>query len=138
MEKSQYNLLSEVLKRFDKKGLLNNFILIGSWCLPVYKDCFRNKEYSLEFTLKTRDVDFLVNDPNKIKNKVDIPELFRDLGFVTIFKGRQGYLKLDHPELLIEFLTPEKGREWNTLRITSIYISVRQKKYTPAIYGWSQ
>lgn len=39
-----------------------------------------------------------------------MPELLKDLGFVTIFRGSQGYIKLDHPDLILEFLTPEKGK----------------------------
>jgi hypothetical protein len=41
---------------------------------------------------------------------VNIPELLKDLGFVTIFKGREGYVKLGHPDLMLEFLVPEKGK----------------------------
>jgi hypothetical protein len=44
---------------------------------------------------------------------VDIPALVQDLGFVSTFKGGKGYLKLDHPDLIIEFLVPEKGRGAN-------------------------
>lgn len=32
------------------------------------------------------------------------------MGFVTIFKGKQGYIKLDHPDLIVEFLVQEKGK----------------------------
>jgi len=110
VEKSQYNLLLEVLKRFEKTGLLKEFILIGSWCVYLYKEYFSNMAYIPRIVFKTRDVDFLIDDPKKIKKEVDIPMLLRDLGFVIIFKGRSGYLKLDHPDLMIEFLTVEKGR----------------------------
>jgi len=94
VEKSQYELLIEILRRFDQKKLLKTFIVIGSWCLPLYEDYFKRKNYLSGLTLRTRDVDFLVSKPSQIKEKVDIPELLRDLGFVTIFKGHQGYLKV--------------------------------------------
>jgi len=29
---------------------------------------------------------------------------------VTTIKGSRGYVKLDHPDLLLEFLVPEKGK----------------------------
>ncbi|MCA9406381.1 MAG: hypothetical protein KC684_07585, partial [Candidatus Omnitrophica bacterium] len=61
-------------------------------------------------SLMTRDIDFLIDRPQTVKKEVDIPELLKDLGFITTFKGRQGYMKLDHPELILEFLTPERGR----------------------------
>ncbi|MEI8348693.1 MAG: GSU2403 family nucleotidyltransferase fold protein [Candidatus Omnitrophota bacterium] len=60
--------------------------------------------------LKTRDMDFLIDAPNKIKHEVDIPELLKDLGFVVDFRGDKGYIKLDHPDLILEFLVPEKGK----------------------------
>ncbi|MBI4708278.1 MAG: hypothetical protein HY761_10215, partial [Candidatus Omnitrophica bacterium] len=42
--------------------------------------------------------------------EVNIVELLKDLGFVASFKGSKGYIKLDHPDLILEFLVPEKGR----------------------------
>ena len=39
-----------------------------------------------------------------------MPELLSDLGFVIIYKGNKGYIKLEHPDLLLEFLVLEKGR----------------------------
>ena len=51
-----------------------------------------------------------MDSPSKIKHNVNIPDLLKDLGFVTIFKGSKGYIKLDHPELMLEFLVPEKGK----------------------------
>jgi hypothetical protein len=66
--------------------------------------------YIDQTTIRTRDIDFLIDKPAKLKHAVNIPELLKDLGFVTIFKGREGYLKLDHPDLMLEFLVPEKGK----------------------------
>ena len=110
MEKKQYDLCIEILKRFNKVGILDDFILIGSWCLHFYKGYFKNREYVERLTIKTRDIDFLIEHPQKISQQVDIPNLLKDLGFVTIFKGSKGYIKLDHPDLLLEFLVPEKGK----------------------------
>jgi len=36
VEKTQYELCIEVLRRFDKAGVLRNIVLIGSWCMPFY------------------------------------------------------------------------------------------------------
>ncbi len=110
MEKNQYKLCLEVLRRFNKAGILDGLILIGSWCLYFYKDYFENMPYIDISTIKTRDIDFLVPIPAKIKEEVDIPELLKNLGFVIDFKGSKGYIKLDHPDLIVEFLVPEKGR----------------------------
>ena len=110
MEKKQYELCLEILKRFHRAGILDEFVLIGSWCVFFYKDYFSNVPYIDQVTIKTRDIDFLVSKPAKIKHTVNIPGLLKDLGFVTIFKGDKGYIKLDHPDLNLEFLAPERGR----------------------------
>ena len=111
MEKKQYELCVEVLHRLNKVGVLKNLILVGSWCIPFYRDYFKGIKYAS--SIRTRDVDFMVPGHINIKAKVDLVELLKDLGFVTGFQGREGYVRLEHPELAIEFLVPEKGRGSN-------------------------
>lgn len=108
MEKSQYSLCVEILKRLNAAGVLNELILIGSWCIPFYKEYFQGTRYTS--SIRTRDIDFLVSSPNKIKVNVNIPELLKDLGFIIGFRGEKGYIQLEHPQLIIEFLVPEKGK----------------------------
>jgi hypothetical protein len=108
VEKNQYELCIEVLKRLEKASILNDVILIGSWCIPFYKDYFRSVRYPT--AIKTRDVDFLVPIPSKMEIKTNVPKLLKDLGFIVNFKGSEGYIQLEHPDLIIEFLVPEKGR----------------------------
>lgn len=110
MEKKQSDLCFEILRRFNKAGILDNFILIGSWCVYFYQDYFVNVPYIDQSSMKTRDIDFLIEAPFRIKRQVNIPELLKDLGFVTIYRGNKGYIKLDHPDLILEFLVPEKGK----------------------------
>ncbi|MBL7131629.1 MAG: hypothetical protein ISS45_09565 [Candidatus Omnitrophica bacterium] len=110
MEKKQFDLCLEILRRLHKVDVLRSFILIGSWCIYFYKDYFSNVPFIDQATLKTRDIDFLIDNPAKLTHDVNIPELLKDLGFVTIFKGTKGYIKLDHPDLIVEFLVPERGR----------------------------
>ena len=109
MEKKQSDLCLEILRRFHNEGILNDLILIGSWCVYFYQDYFANVPYIDQATIKTRDIDFLIDAPSKIRKNVNIPELLKDLGFVTMYKGTKGYLKLDHPDLILEFLIPERG-----------------------------
>ena len=110
MEKKQYELCLEILKRFHKARILNDFVLIGSWCVFFYKDYFSSVSYIIHATLKTIDMDFLISKPDKIKQTIDIPALLKDLGFVTGFRGPRGYIKLDHPDLIVEFLVPARGK----------------------------
>ncbi len=108
MEKSQYKLCVDVLKRLDKAGVLDQFVLIGSWCTVFYKDYFSDIDYQV--ILKTRDLDFLIPYPRKLHTKTHIADLIKDLGFVVARKGPKGIIKFEHPELTIEFLVPEIGR----------------------------
>ncbi len=108
MEKSQYELCIEVLRRLDKASLLKNIVLVGSWCTLFYKEFFGRTRY-ME-SLKTRDMDLLIPQPTIIKTKVDVAELLKDLGFVVGFTGSKGYTRLEHPQLIVEFLVPERGK----------------------------
>lgn len=108
MEKSQYDLCVEVLRRLDKAGILKDIVLVGSWCTIFYKDFFAGKKYMTSLT--TRDMDLLIPRPRAIKAKVDVAELLKDLGFVVGFTGSQGYIRLEHPQLIVEFLVPERGK----------------------------
>ena len=108
MEKSQYELCLEVLQRLDRSGVLENIVLVGSWCTLFYKDYFSDVDYRP--VLKTRDMDLLIPRPAALRVKTDVAELLKDLGFVVGFTGTEGYIRLEHPELIVEFLVPEKGR----------------------------
>jgi hypothetical protein len=110
VEKKQRELCLEILRRFNRAGILKDMILIGSWSAYFYNQYFTGTPYIDRVALKTRDIDFLIHDPAKIKHEVNIPELLYDLGFVVIYKGSKGYIKLEHPDLLLEFLVPEKGK----------------------------
>lgn len=109
MDKNQYDIFLEVLRRLDKTGVLSNVVLIGSWCLPLYRDYY-SRESTLT-ALRTRDIDFLVSRKEKMKEEVDLPKLFKDLGFIEDYKYPHGFVKLVHPELIMEFLVAEKGRD---------------------------
>ena len=111
MEKNQYDLCIEVLRRLEKSGVLKDVILIGSWCVHFYKEYFKNERYS--GAIKTRDVDLLFPALSTNRIRIDVPNLLRDLGFIVGFKGLEGYIQLEHPDLIIEFLVPEKGRGSN-------------------------
>ena len=108
MQKSQYDLCIEVLSRLDGAGVLKNVVLVGSWCTLFYKEFFGRTKYMV--SLKTRDMDLLIPKPSAIKAKTDVAELLKDLGFVVGFTGSKGYIRLEHPQIIIEFLVPEKGR----------------------------
>lgn len=92
----------------SEEGILDNTILIGSWCIYLYQDYFENK--AALPPLRTRDLDFLFPIPFKLKHDVDLFELLRDLGFILDYKGKQGFITFQHPELILEFIVPARGR----------------------------
>lgn len=108
MGKSQYDICMEVLKRMDGAGVLSKVILIGSWCLPLYREYYSGE--NVLSSLRTRDIDFLVSQKTRFEEKINLPKLLEDLGFIEDHDYPAGYIKLIHPELIMEFLVHEKGR----------------------------
>ncbi len=108
MEKSQYELCVEVLRLLDKAGIFKSIVLIGSWSMVFYKSYFAGVPYLP--VIRTRDIDLLIPHPSIIKTKVDVAELLKELGFVVGFSGSKGYIRLEHPQLIVEFLVPERGK----------------------------
>lgn len=108
MSNRQYEVCLSVLRRLRDAGVLEHLVLIGSWCLVLYREYFRDAEAFP--AVRTRDMDFLVPSLTKPRTKADVPALLKDLGFITGLRGQAGVMLLEHPELLIEFLVPERGR----------------------------
>ena len=108
MRNKQYDLCQRTLRRLADAGVLRDLVLVGSWCLVLYRKYFQGVG-DLQ-AVRTRDMDFLVPSAAKLRQTTDIPALLKDLGFVVGFRGEQGAMMLEHPELMIEFLVPEHGR----------------------------
>jgi len=108
MEKKINSLCLDVLNRLNEAGVLKDLIVIGSWSIYFYKYYFKSENYSTY--IRTKDIDFLVPLPLKFQKEVNVFELVKDLGFLEKYRGSKGYIKLEHPDLSIEFLVPERGR----------------------------
>lgn len=108
MQNKQYDLCVAVLGKLQEAGVLRNLVLVGSWCLVLYREYF--KGVGEVIAVRTRDMDFLVPSTEVFRSHVDLPELLKDLGFIVEFRGAEGAMMLDHPELMVELLVPEKGR----------------------------
>ncbi len=108
----KYKLLSEVLKGLQEKGVLDGLVIVGSWCQYFYRIVFDNApEIPL---VRTMDIDFLVPNPSKFKDKIDVSDLLNSLGFDSDFDYSTGLVKYVHPDLEIQFLTPALGRVKDT------------------------
>jgi hypothetical protein len=106
--KKQSDLYEDVIRSLNDEGVLPHVVLIGSWCGQLYKDYFNRKEYTP--AIRTRDVDFLVPIPLHLDKPVDLQQSFEALGFNIAFVGRGGLIRFEHPDLIVEFLVPERGR----------------------------
>jgi hypothetical protein len=114
VQNKQYDVCLNVLRRLEEAGVLRHVVLVGSWCLVLYREYFRGVgDLS---AVRTRDMDFLVPATGKMDPKVDVPALLKDLGFIVGFRGDQGAMMLEHPELMIEFLVTERGRGSDKLK----------------------
>lgn len=91
------------------EGILENLILVGSWCVMLYQEYFQGK--AALPAIRTRDLEFLIRIPPKFRKKADLPQLLKDLGFIVDYRGEKGYTILMHPDLIIEFLVPARGKD---------------------------
>jgi hypothetical protein len=103
----QRDLVHKIIEALDKEGILQNLIVVGSWCIHFYRHHY--KEAELLPPLRTRDIEFDVGPLKNSHRKVDVLQLIEKLGFIADFKG-SGFTSLANPELIVEFLVPEKGK----------------------------
>ena len=109
MEKKKYDLFLEVLRRLRSEGVLDKMIIVGSWCVLLYENYFQGR--GMLPPMRTRDLEFLIPIPPSFDHTTDLPELLKDLGFVLDYRGEQGFMIFLHPDLILEFLVPARGRE---------------------------
>lgn len=114
--------VEEIIKVFSQNGV--EVILVGSYCLPVLKD-----ELRLNLpTVKTQDIDFLINVPYKGK-KADVESLLKPLGFSMGFNP-DGSNYFTNGIFKIEFLVPQKGKETDrAISIKALRISATPLRY---------
>lgn len=103
----KYALFLNVLQKFSDAGVLDDVILVGSWCMYFYQRYFPHGVYHP--SIRTTDIDFLVPRPSRLKKKIYLPSLLEKEGFILTFNS-QGYMRMEHPELIVEFLVPERGK----------------------------
>jgi hypothetical protein len=108
VEKSQYNLCASVLDRLNSTGVLDGVVIVGSWCMLFYVRYFNTPDY--QASIRTRDIDIAIPLPARFRTNVDLGDLLSPLGFVSDFQGPESYIRFLHPDLIVEFLVPERGR----------------------------
>jgi hypothetical protein len=101
-------LFQSILADFHNAGILDNFILIGSWVLRVYREHFDHDPRIP--VIATQDLDFLIENPVNIQTAVDVGSILEryDMEVERSVSGQ--YAKFVGPDLEVEFLFPDKGR----------------------------
>lgn len=103
------HLFLNILRVLKKEKILENFIIIGGWCLLIYRKNFGDP--AVISALRTADIDFLIPTNHKFSSRIDIGKAFSELGFEQKFSLNKGYIKYIHPEMEAEFLVPMTGRQ---------------------------
>jgi hypothetical protein len=116
-----------ILKSLHKEGVLKEIMLIGSWCLPVYKQYFNNSP--LIPLLRTTDIDFMICNPPRLNIRVDVPRVLGLLGFAEHFDCVDGVIKYVHPDLEVEFVIPEIGVKKTTPFISELKITAQPLRF---------
>ena len=127
--KRKSSLFFKILNSLHNAGVLEDIILIGSWCHYFYKDYFSNApEIPL---LRTLDIDFLIPNPPRIQKEVNIPEMLENLNFMPFHNYLTGYTKYVHPELELEFLIADlgKGKGNKPYRIPKLHINAQGLRF---------
>lgn len=102
------DLFISVLKELDKNGVLQELILIGSWCHIFYREYFDGTPQIP--LIRTLDIDLLIPNPFESKNRSNVSQILENLDFISVRDYPSGRIKYVHPDLELEFLTPELGR----------------------------
>lgn len=112
--------LVEILKIINKKGLNNYIVLIGSWSEYLYERC--NIIDDFVSNIKTQDIDFLIENVNKPRNKVDILSLFLENGYEAEMCANEVY-RIFKDDFEIEFLTIMKGGAYYFKKVPALMLN---------------
>ena len=106
------DLFHTILKTFDELGLWKDGVeLIGSWSFLLYQRHLGVRA----LPLRTQDVDFLLPWPYHGR-MVDLSKRLAELRFHSVTTNN-GSMHFVHPELKLEFLTPEHGKGGQDFRL---------------------
>lgn len=128
MTNSAIEKFDEILHVLNKVGALKRLILVGSWCLLVYREYYRNE---LIPALRTMDLDFLIEKPNEKLPVVDVPKALSNLGFELFFDVNSPLVKFERTDLEIEFLCPR-------LRTKDVIVNISHLNLTAQILSYME
>jgi len=126
-EKTQNDIFLQTLKKLEQKNILKELVLVGSWCLPVYKSIYDGN--AKVPVLRTSDLDLLISNPKNIHNSVNIDELLQSIGFIQSFDIDSPLVKYKHSELDIEFLSARMRGNQKIIKIPELSITAQVLSY---------
>lgn len=126
MEK--FELLLSVLRSLQDKGVLKHFVLVGSWCLFVYR--WQHNNPAVIPATRTMDADILIPRRLPPQIRVDVKQLMEDKGFVVHTDYPSGFHRFVHPVLNFEFLTDAGARSNASVhRFKQLGITAQELRY---------
>jgi hypothetical protein len=127
LENEQFEIFHKILSKLNESGSLNELILIGSWCLPIYSKIYSgNTEIQM---LRTKDIDFLVRNPKNIYKPVNINLALQEIGFEPTFDTTSVLTKYDMNGFDIEFLSARMRGNEKVIKIPKLSITAQVLDY---------
>lgn len=127
MENEQFKTFHKILQKLNESDSLNELILIGSWCLPIYNKVYSgNSEIPM---LRTKDIDFLVKDPKNIRKSINIDLALKEIGFEPTFDSDSILVKYDMEGFDIEFLSARTRGNKKIIKIPQLSITAQTLNY---------
>ncbi len=123
----QHEMFAELLGRLEDEGVLRELILVGSWCLPVYREMYAPAPQIP--ALRTKDLDFFVADPNHVRRKVDVAALLRSMDFEPKFDVGSELVKYVRSDFDVEFLAARNRSKATVLKIPELNIEAQALSY---------
>ena len=127
MENEQFEVFHKILTKLNDSGSLNELILIGSWCLPIYSKIYSgNTEIQM---LRTKDIDFLVKNPRNIYKPINIDSVLQEIGFEPTFDTSSILKKYDMNGFDLEFLSARIRGNEKIIKIPQLSITAQVLDY---------
>jgi len=104
----------EVLEILDKTGGNKYVVLIGSWAEYLYEEC--NVISGFISNIKTKDIDFLIENINKPRNEIDIIKAFREHNFEIEMAANEIY-RIIKGDFEVEFLAAMIGGVYSYIKV---------------------
>lgn len=109
IQEEQWRRVLEILNKLDEEGCLEYVMLIGSWADYLYSVAGVLPDY--ESRIRTLDLDFLVYNIRRPREKKDAVVVFKELGFIVEKDRVTDVTKLLDPAngFEVEFLVQQMG-----------------------------